>query len=668
MKRLLGLRFLTLFGWTLAVVVSLLTSAYNQKDFNYKLALDVANANFDKDQAFRQWASSHGGVYVPIDENRTPSSPYLSHIPERDITTPSGKKLTLMNPAYMLRQMIDEYEGLYGAKGHITALEILNPKSVPDEWEKRALYKFKEDITVTEISEIVKIKDEDYLRLMRPMEITAGCLNCHGHQESYHNTHTAGGVSVTIPMQEIEELSITAYKKIFFIHFIFWITGMIILDFMYRKEKKSRDKLKHFANYDSLTELPNRHAYKHKVSTLITESELMPFSLIFMDLDNFKTVNDSLGHTVGDMLLQQVTKRIKESIGSYELFSRFGGDEFVLLFVGEKSMDEAEQCAILIHQLLEKPFMLKEYEVYTNVSIGISTYPDNALDAETLLQNADVAMYHSKHSGRSQYSFYNKKMLNLSTNQLVLESELHKALDNKELFMLYQPQVFLKDETLKGVEALIRWQHPTKGLISPVVFIPIAENNGLIIPIGEWIIESACKQLSLWKSTNMAKISISVNISAKQILHQNLCLYIENMIEKYEIDSSLLELEITESVVMENINETINILQSMKKLGVSIAIDDFGTGYSSLSYLKKLPIDKLKIDREFIKDIPTDKDDIAITNAIISLAKSLDLKIIAEGPETKEQIEFLLQGECDIAQGYYYSKPVTIKEVEELLY
>jgi len=668
MKRLLGLRFLTLFGWTLAVVVSLLTSAYNQKDFNYKLALDVANANFEKDQAFRQWASSHGGVYVPIDEKRTPSSPYLSNIPERDITTPSGKKLTLMNPAYMLRQMIDEYEGLYGAKGHITALEILNPKSAPDEWEKRALYKFKEDITVTEISEMVKIKDENYLRLMRPMEITSGCLKCHGHQESYHNTHTAGGVSVTIPMGEIEELSITAYKKIFFIHFVFWITGMIILDFMYRKEKKSRDKLKHFANYDSLTELPNRHAYTNKIKKLINKSKSSHISLIFMDLDNFKTVNDSLGHTLGDMLLQQVTKRIEGTIDSYEIFSRFGGDEFVLLFVGKKSMDKAEQCAILIHQLLEKPFMLKEYEVYTNVSIGISTYPDNALDAETLLQNADVAMYNSKHSGRSQYSFYNKKMLNLSTNQLILESELHKALDNGELFMLYQPQIFLNDETLKGVEALIRWQHPTKGLISPIVFIPIAENNGLIMPIGEWIIESACKQLSLWKGTKMKDISISVNISAKQILHQNLCSYIEKMIEKYEVDSALLELEITESIIMENINETINILQSMKKLGVSIAIDDFGTGYSSLSYLKKLPIDKLKIDREFIKDIPTDKDDIAITNAIISLAKSLDLKIIAEGPETKEQIEFLLQGECDIAQGYYYSKPVTIKEVEELLY
>ena len=666
MKRLLSLRFLTLFGWSLAIVSSLVMSAYNQTDFNYKIAVDVANANFDKDQAFRQWASSHGGVYVPIDENRTPSSPYLSHIPERDIVTPSGKKLTLMNPAYMLRQMIDEYEGLYGAKGHITALEILNPKSLPDEWEKRALYKFKEDSSIKEIVEMVNIHNESYMRLIRPMKITTGCLNCHGHQETYHNTDTAGGVSVTIPMREIKELSLSSYKKIFFVHLIFWLTGLIILDFVYRKEKRSRNKLKHFANYDSLTELPNRHAYKEKINTLITKSKSKRVSLMFMDLDNFKTVNDSLGHTVGDLLLQQVTKRIEKSIDSYEIFSRFGGDEFVLLCTGEKSIEKAEECAIAIHKLLKKPFMLKGYEVYTNVSIGISTYPDNALDAETLLKNADVAMYNSKQSGRSQYSFYDREMLNLSTNRLMLESELHKALKNNELFMLYQPQILLKDESLKGVEALIRWQHPTKGLISPVEFIPLAENNGLIMPIGQWIIEGACKQLSFWKESKMKNISISINISAKQILHQNLCHYIENAIEKYSIDSSLLELEITESVVMENISETIKILHNMKKLGVSIAIDDFGTGYSSLSYLKKLPIDKLKIDREFIKGIPDDKDDIAITNAIINLATSLDLKIIAEGPETKEHIEFLKKSRCDMAQGYYYYKPLSIKELEEL--
>ncbi len=667
MKKLFNLKILTIFVWTLAIVFSLVFNATNAYEHSNQLARDVANANFDKDQAFRQWASSHGGVYVPVDEKRTPRSPYLSHIPDRDVTTPSGKELTLMNPAYMLRQMIDEYEGLYGAKGHITALEILNPNSAPDKWEKKALHEFKANETLEEIVEIVELKGQSYMRLMRPMKITEGCLSCHGHQKTYIDTKTAGGVSVTIPLDEIYGLSIESFKKTLFIHFVFWMVGILLFNFVYKKEKIARDKLDYYANHDSLTSLANRHAFTNKMTALIQEKKESKIALLFMDLDSFKTVNDSLGHTIGDMLLQQVSLRIKENLSSYEMFSRFGGDEFAIVFKGANCVEDAKDSAIIIHDIFQKPFVLNKYEVYTSASIGISCYPENASNSETLLQNADIAMYNSKQSGRRQYSLYTKEMLNISTNRLVLESELYKALDNEELFLLYQPQISLVDDKLVGVEALIRWQHPTKGLISPIEFIPIAEDNGLIIPIGKWIMDSACKQLSLWSQTKMKDVTLSINISAKQILHQNLCVYLEDSIEKHGIDSSLLELEITESVVMENINDTIAILRNMKRLGVSIAIDDFGTGYSSLSYLKKLPIDKLKIDREFIKDIPNDKDDIAITNAIISLAKSLSLKIIAEGPETLEQIEFLKHSKCDIAQGYYYSKPIASQEVESML-
>ncbi|EDZ62885.1 diguanylate cyclase/phosphodiesterase (GGDEF & EAL domains) [Sulfurimonas gotlandica GD1] len=665
MKKLFNLKIITMLVWTLTVVSSLTFSAFNQYQQSFETARNVASANFDKDQAFRQWATTHGGVYVPVDMKRTPPSPYLSHMPERDVTTDTGKKLTLMNPAYMLRQMMDEYSGLYGAKGHITALEILNPNSAPDAWERDALKKFKKDDSIKEILELTKINNESYMRLIRSMEVTPGCLTCHGHQESYVNNKTAGGVSVIVPMAEIYELAISSYKKTVVIHIIFWFVGMILFRFVYNKERKARYELEYFANHDSLTGLPNRHAYIDKITSMVNKNK-NNFALIFMDLDNFKTINDSLGHTLGDMLLQKVAKRLKNEIKEYDMLSRFGGDEFVFLFSNVQSELTIEKTMIKIHEVLKKPFILNTYEVYTTASIGIAIYPDDAQDAELLLRNADVAMYDAKQSGRSKYSFFNADMLNLSSNRLMLESELHKALENNELFLLFQPQVSLWNEKIVGVEALIRWQHPTKGLISPLDFIPIAENSGLIMPIGEWIIDQACDQLALWKDTHMSEATLSINVSAKQVLHQDLYSYIEAAIERTKIDGRFLELEITESVIMENINETVRILSRLKKLGVSIAIDDFGTGYSSLSYLKKLPIDKLKIDREFIKDIPNDKDDIAITNAIISMSKSLSLKIVAEGPETKEHIEFLQNSKCDIAQGFYYSKPITIVEVEKL--
>lgn len=668
MKKIFDLKILTMIGWTLTVLLSLLSAAFNQYQQSFETARNVARANFDKDQAFRRWATTHGGVYVPVDMKRTPPSPYLSHVPERDITTESGKKLTLMNPAYMLRQMMDEYSGLYGAKGHITALEMLNPNSAPDAWEKDALEKFRKDSSIKEIVELTTIGNKEHMRLIRPMEVTPGCLACHAHQPSYSKYKTVGGVSVTVPMQEIYSLSIKSFKKTLLIHFLFWSVGMLLFRFVYKKEQKAKDELNYFANHDSLTGLPNRHAYTKKITELVnSEDKESSFALVFMDLDNFKTVNDSLGHTLGDMLLKYVTQRLKDELPGYEEFYRFGGDEFVLLFSNTQGKEVVENSVLKIHEILKKPFKLKNYEVYTTVSIGISIYPEDATDAETLLRNADVAMYDAKQSGRSNYSFYSTIMLNVSANRLILESELYKALKKNELFLLFQPQILLDEEKMVGVEALIRWNHPVNGLISPLEFIPIAEKNGLIIPIGEWIIDQACNQLALWKDTNMRDMSISINISAKQLLHQDLYTYIEAAIEKTNIDGRLLELEVTESVVMENINQTVKILSKLKKLGVSISIDDFGTGYSSLSYLKKLPIDKLKIDREFIKGIPTDKDDVAITNAIISMSKSLSLKIVAEGPETKEHIDFLHNAKCDIAQGFYYSKPIPISEVEKLV-
>jgi diguanylate cyclase (GGDEF)-like protein len=667
MKRFFTLKLLTMLAWSVVVVFSLVMSGYNQYNHSIAIAKDVLDANFEKDRDFRDWGTSHGGVYVPIDGNRTVPSPYLAHIKDQNIVTSSGKKLTLMNPAWMIRQMNDESVGMYGTIANITALEVLNPNSAPDAWEEKALKEFQKDPSLREILEFADVDNAMNMRLIRPMEVTEGCLKCHGHQKTYHNTTTAGAVSVSIPLQEIQDLAMDSFEFSIMLHVVFLIIGLLFINYIYRKEQKAIDTLEHFANTDTLTELPNRHAYDERLQELLEDENVTSICMLFMDLDNFKTINDTLGHSVGDMLLQNVAKRLQNRIKGFDMFARFGGDEFVFIFINIGDEGVAEKIAQRIHTVFEEAFMLDGYDVHTSASIGISSYPDNSSDAESLLKNADIAMYRAKNGGKSQYSVYNKDMNSQSKNDLRLDTELHKALANKELFLLYQPQIALDSEKIMGVEALIRWNNPKSGLISPALFIPLAENNGLIMPIGEWVIDQACEQLEEWKDTPMEHLSISINISAKQLLHQNLHSYIRRAITRTGINPALLELEITESTIMENINETIEILRDLKTLGVSIAIDDFGTGYSSLSYLKKLPIDKLKIDREFIKGIPEDQDDIAITRAIVSLAKSLGLKIIAEGPERGEHIEFLQEVECDIAQGYYYSKPISSKGVEGFL-
>ena len=463
-------------------------------------------------------------------------------------------------------------------------------------------------------------------------------------------------------MNEIYAKGIESFQSTFFIYLLFVVVGLYFSTLFYSKMQKLKLKLKFLTNNDALTQLANRNAYKSKIDTLLEDKTINNLYLLFMGLDNFKTINDSLGHTTGDLLLQAVAQRIKSKIDGFEILSRFGGDEFVVLFSNVKEKKTMEDIASRIHKIFNEAFLLDGYEVYTTLSIGVSSYPEDASDTESLVKNADIAMYAAKHTGKGQSSFYNTFMYQESKLKFSLDFELHKALENNEFYLLFQPQISLKDEKIIGVEALLRWNNQLLGLVSPVDFIPIAENNGLIVPIGEWVIDTSCKQVKEWENTLMQDITISINISVKQLLHQDLYTYIKKAVLENDIDAKLLELEITESVIMENVDEVIGTLVKLKKLGLSIAIDDFGTGYSSLSYLKKLPIDKLKVDRAFIKDIPSDTDDMAITQAIITLAKSLNLKIVAEGPETAEQINFLKGTCCDIAQGYFYSEPITPKE------
>ncbi|HYK72613.1 MAG TPA: EAL domain-containing protein, partial [Pseudoneobacillus sp.] len=427
---------------------------------------------------------------------------------------------------------------------------------------------------------------------------------------------------------------------------------------------KAEDTINHMAYHDPLTGLPNRRLFKKRFEHSLEKKawKEIETSLIFLDLDRFKVINDSLGHTIGDLLLQKVANRLKYSLRRKDFIGRQGGDEFLIL-LEDSTKDETELVAKRILKALSRPFRLKGHEVVITPSIGISLYPAHGNDPETLIRNADIAMYDAKRQGKNTYQFYHLKQELVFNNQLVLEQNLRKSLERDEFFLHYQPQVDLKTNQICGVEALIRWNHSEMGNIPPNRFIPIAEETGLIVPIGEWVIKTACKQNVIWHNNGWSSLVISVNLSIRQFFQPNLISMLGRILEETGLEPQYLELEITESMTM-NVEQAIGIIQELKQLGVKVAIDDFGTGYSSLNYLKRLTIDRLKIDQSFVQDIAKDSNDRDIVTTIITMGHNLKMKVIAEGVETEEQLQFLRDHGCDEVQGYMFSKPITSEDFE----
>jgi diguanylate cyclase (GGDEF)-like protein/PAS domain S-box-containing protein len=418
------------------------------------------------------------------------------------------------------------------------------------------------------------------------------------------------------------------------------------------------------AFHDQLTGLYNRRALLEHLNDWILSQRQKSheFALISIDLDRFKYLNDTLGHLAGDEILKTVATRLMQFQNEACRIYRTGGDEFTVLLSGA-SRSITNAFVRKVFSAFSDSFYLNSQEYFISPSIGISMYPNDGKDAETLIKNADEALFRVKERGKAHYQFYRSDMNNVLTNVVTLETHLRKAIDKDELSLVYQPQIEIPTEKAKSFEALLRWKNPDFGNISPSTFIPLAEETGLIISIGYWVIETACRQIKTWSDKGYSDLRIAVNISPKQIQQPNLVSYIKRMIEKYQISPTSLEIEITEGAMRE-IKETIPILTKLKELGISISVDDFGTGYSSLNYLKKFPIDGLKIDKSFIKDILNDPKDAAITTTIIHLGKSLGLEVIAEGVEEKEQVDFLLQSGCQKIQGYYFSRPVSATDVE----
>lgn len=431
----------------------------------------------------------------------------------------------------------------------------------------------------------------------------------------------------------------------------------------------AKAQLHHLAHHDGLTGLPNRMLLQDRLSQAIelARRQGTQLAVLFMDLDRFKHVNDSLGHAVGDQLLQSVARCLKDCLRHSDTISRQGGDEFVVLLSNSKYTENAALSAQKILTALTAPHLIGQLQLHVSVSIGISTYPADGQDAETLIKNADSAMYHAKESGRNNYKFFAQDMNVRAVQRHSIEASLRRALERQEFVLNYQPKINLHSSMIVGVEALIRWQHPERGLVPPSEFVPIAEDCGLILPIGRWVLREACLQAQAWRQAGLSPITIAVNISALEFSATNFLENVRATLKETCLEPHYLEFELTEGVLMRDAKFTDSVLHGLADLGVKLAIDDFGTGYSSLSYLRQFPIDTLKIDQSFVNRMTSNPDDATIVSAVINMGKSLKLRVIAEGVETPEQYAFLLAQHCDEGQGYYFCRPVAAETLAALL-
>jgi diguanylate cyclase (GGDEF)-like protein/PAS domain S-box-containing protein len=802
----------SLFGLTLSWSVTLLTLGGIDFWRTYKGVVDdaksSANESVRKDLLYRRWAAHHGGVYVPVSP-QTPPNPYLADVPERDITTPSGKKLTLINPSYMTRQVHELAAQESGSRGHITSLKPLRPENAPDAWESQALQSF--EAGAKESSSFEQSGAETYFRFMRPLVMDSECLHCHEGQ-GYKLGDIRGGISVAVPWepyrkvlqneflihivqygaiwlfgmwglrvgrkrlqhylaatqqaQEFSRQSADAlregeerYRKAFntstdaininrlsdglyidvnegFLRLTGWERGEVLgktsleiaiwhnpldrkrlvaalqnagvcenLEATFRTKDgrlvqalmsanlmqlhgeqcilsvtrdisdriQAKNEIQSLAFSDPLTGLSNRRLLLDRLHQAIATSarQQRMGAVLLIDIDDFKSLNDTRGHDKGDLLLKEVARRLSACVRDGDTVARLSSDDFVVLMEGlSKSPKEiATQAKVVgekILNVLHQPYQLGDYEHHGSASIGVTVFGEVSDSNLELLKRAELAMYQAKAAGRNALRFFDPEMQASITNRVALEHDLREALDAHQFTLYYQAQVN-SDGAVHGAEALLRWINPKRGMVSPAEFIPFAEETGIILPLGAWVMESACKQLALWASSpEMAHWTIAVNVSALQFKQNDFVERVFDVLDRTGADASRLKLELTESLLVTDVEGIIAKMNALKGRGIGFSLDDFGTGYSSLSYLKRLPLDQLKIDQGFVRDILVDPNDAAIAEMVVALAKTMGLRVIAEGVETAAQKDALLGLGCHAFQGYLFSKPVPVEEFEKL--
>jgi diguanylate cyclase (GGDEF)-like protein/PAS domain S-box-containing protein len=447
------------------------------------------------------------------------------------------------------------------------------------------------------------------------------------------------------------------------------ITGAVIVFHDVSAARATTLTMSYLAQHDSLTDLPNRALLNDRLTEAMSLARRYDrrLAVLFLDVDRFKHINDSLGHMIGDRLLQSIAQRLLRCVRASDTVSRQGGDEFVILLSEVAHAQDATVCADKILEVVRSPHRINQHDLHVTASVGIVTYPDDGTDADTLMKHADFAMYHAKENGRDNRQFFKRDLNIRALERQSLQNALRHALERGEFMLHYQPKLNLETGAIVGVEALIRWLHPDRGLVPPTDFIPIAEESGLIVPIGRWVIAEACRQAQAWQDIGLAPLRVGINISAVELKANDFVEFVNRVLATTRLESQLLELELTETFLMQDSTPTSAVLHALKDIGLHLALDDFGTGYSSLNHLKRFPIDTLKIDRSFVHGITTNSDDASIVGAVISMGSHLHMRVIAEGVETEEQLEFLRDHKCPFGQGYYFSRPVAARECTRLL-
>ena len=641
----------------------------NIRQENINLALAQAKANWNKDAALRQWATRHGGLYVKPDA-RTPPNPALAHLPNRDVVTTDGQKLTLMNPAYMMRQMTQEFEELFGIKGKITGKVQLNSINKPDEWQSKALNIF-EAGGVNEIYEEQMINGQPYIRYMKPMYMEEGCLKCHGIL-GFKVGDLRGGVSVSIPLNPYFEAAQETYKSINITHLLVWLVGIVVIIAFTKLIRRLFQRLVHEAMHDELTQLPNMTLFKNRLEQALEihqRNSNYHFSVGFLDLDRFKNLNDSRGHQVGDELLIALADRFSQQLRPGDTVARMGGDEFTLLFNNINKLQDAIEIAERILASLKEPFYIGNDVIFTDASIGLCMVTNRYHNADDMIRDADIAMYRAKSSGKGRIDVFNPDMHEEALEIMQIENDLRVAIEKNQLEVYYQPIIDVGHNCIEGFEALLRWHHPTLGNIPPDRFIPVAESSRQIQELGEWVLEQSCRQISAWNLLygQEHEFSVSVNISGIQLTEQKLHEPIEALLNKYSFNPSKLHLEVTETVLVGEKEKVKIELNRIRESGVSVSIDDFGKGYCSLTYLQEFEFDTLKIDKDFVQDMGPEGKGLKLVRSLILLAKELNMKVVAEGVETVGQYDQLQSMNCPFVQGYYFMRPVPAEQIDALL-
>lgn len=666
--RLILWRWLVIVLWSAAVAASLVWNIHLHDKARIDQAYSQAVAVLEKDMGARALVARLGGVYARTDRGAIPN-PYLAHVPDRDIASDRGVALTLINSSYFMRLLHDTevQEGGDGTVSHVTSLRPLRVQNAPDSWEQSALLRFQNG--TTEVAEVVvTASGQQHYRVMRPRFVEESCLACHKDQ-GFQPGEVLGGVSVSVPLVEPDAEWLTGrVTALTFGHTFLWLLGIAGLVAGFSLLERRERELRQSAYYDPLTALPNRALLRDRLHQALVTAERHSHrgAVLYIDLDRFKTINDSLGHAVGDRLLQAVANCLRKAVRATDTVARLGGDEFVVVLAELKG--DAERAAVVAQAVAEKllvavtrPFQIGNHELHTGPSIGIALFPMDGAHADEVLKQADTAMYQAKGVGGGTFHFYLPGMQLAAQHRLEIENDLHNALDRQELELYFQPQVAVASGAIVGAEALVRWNHPRRGLVSPGDFIPIAEETGIILAVGDWVLREACRSIRLWIEQGVVgeDFRLAVNVSPKQFRQWNFVERVAAIVAETGIDARHLELEVTEGMFVDDVQDAAYKMACLIELGIRFAIDDFGTGYSSLMYLKRLPLEVLKIDRSFVDGVLDDANDAAIVETILAMAQRFGYHVIAEGVERQAQLEFLRERGCDAYQGYHFSKPVS---------